>query len=246
MTSVSSAYAGFNSILSLQPLIVVLKRMMAEEKPGARKLYQQILKEIEEVPELLQPISEVAVLQPHTELVEALLASIFPPSTSSNQGLYAITFPFSSETVYASPGFRKLFLKEGTTVNVPDHQTTADISRAGLSLAYNVILKKLFSLPVPITATSVHPFTEAESGLTKYYELKLNAEFTDVTCIGDGYSLPAHFSPQRSLEIEELKEIFPLEQFRFHGLMVIDVADVTREQVTVEIKNALLTINAFS
>lgn len=246
MTSISSTYAGFNSILSLQPLIVVLKRMMAEEKPGAKKLYQHILKEIEAVPELLQPVQDKAVLQQHAELVEALLASIFPPSAASNQGLYAITYPFSSETIYASPGFKKIFLKEGATINVPDRQTTVDISKASLSLAYNVILKKLFFLHVPITATSVHPFTEEETGLTRYYELKLNAEFVDVKCIGKNYSLPAGFSPQRSLNVEELKELFPLEHFQFKGLVVIDVADVTREQVTVEIKNALLNINAFS
>ncbi|HVF82363.1 MAG TPA: hypothetical protein VM884_10530 [Flavisolibacter sp.] len=246
MTSVSSTYAGFNSILSLQPLIVVLKRMMAEGKPGSKKLYQHILKEIEAVPELLQSVQDTTLLKQHEELVEALLASIFPPSTSSNQGLYAITYPFSSETIYASPGFKKTFLKDGPNINVPDRRTTADISRASLSLAYNVILKKLYSLQVPITATSVHPFTEEESGLTRYYELKLNAEFVDAKCISDTYSLPEGFKPQHNLEIEELKTLFPLEHFQFTGLVVIDVTDVTREQITVEIKNALLNINAFS
>lgn len=246
MTSVSTTYSGFNSILSLQPLIVVLKRMIAEEKPGAKKLYQHILKEIEAVPELLQSVQDMALLQENRELVEALLACIFPPSTSSNQGLYAITYPFSSETIYASPGFKKIFLKEGVTINVPDRRTTVDINRASLSLAYNVILKKLYSLPVPITATSVHPFTDEESRLTCYYELKLNAEFVAVKPVSDTYSLPAGFSPQHNLEIEELKELFPLEYFQFTGLVVIDVTDVTREQITVEIKNALLNINAFS
>ena len=246
MTSVASTNTGFNSILSLQPLIVVLKRMMAEGKPGAKKLYQHILQEIDAVPELLQEVRDTAVLKQHAELVEALLACIFPPSTSSNQGLYSITYPFSSETIYASPGFKKIFLKEGPNINVPDRKTTVDISRASLSLAYNVILKKLFRLQVPITATSVHAFTEEESGLTSYYEMKLNAEFVDVKCIGNGYSLPANFSPEHSLEIDELKTVFPLEHFQFTGLVVIDVTDVTREQITVEIKNALLNINAFS
>jgi hypothetical protein len=246
MTSVSLTYAGFNSVLSLQPLVIVLKRMMAEEKPGARKLYQQILKEVEAVPELLKPMQDTATLQKHAELVEALLSSIFPPSTSSNQGLYAITYPFSSETIYASPDFKKIFLKEGTAINVSDRRTTVDISRASLSLAYNVILKRLYNLQVPITATSVHPFTEETSGLTRYYELKLNAEFVDVRCTSHDYTLPTNFSPQRTLEIDDLKELFPLEHFQFEGLVVINVTDVTSEQVAIEIKTALLNINAFT
>jgi len=77
MTSVASTNTGFNSILSLQPLIVVLKRMMAEGKPGAKKLYQHILQEIDAVPELLQEVRDTAVLKQHAELVEALLACIF-------------------------------------------------------------------------------------------------------------------------------------------------------------------------
>ncbi|HEY0041799.1 MAG TPA: hypothetical protein VGB71_14100, partial [Flavisolibacter sp.] len=246
MTSVSSTYAGFNSILSLQPLVKVLKRMIAEEKPGAKKLYQEILKEVEAIPELLEPVADKAFLGSHAELVEALLGCIFPPSTSSNQGLYAITYPFSSETIYASPGFRKIFLKDGININVPDRRTTADISRASLLLAYHVILKKLYAFQVPITVTSVHAFSEEESDLTKYYELKLNAEFVDVKCINQEYNLPTGFSPQRTLELDELKELFPLENFQFEGLVVINVTDVTSEQIAVEIKTALLNINAFS
>ena len=60
------------------------------------------------------------------------------------------------------------------------------------------------------------------------------------------YALPAGFSPHRTIEIEELKELFPLENFLFEGLVVINVTDVTQEQVIIEIKNALLNINAFS
>lgn len=246
MTSVSNTYSGFNTVLSLQPLVTVLKKMVTEDKPGAKKLYQDILAEIESKPELLQPFEDTTLLQTNEELVEALLATIFPPSTSSSQGLYAITFPFSSEAIYASPGFKKIFLKDGRTINVPDRRTTVDITRASLSLAFNVILKKLYSFSVPITATSVHPFPDEDGSLTKYYELKLNAEFVDVKVINDSYALPASFSPQRSLEVDELREIFPLENFQFQGLVVIDVNDVTQEQITSEIKNALLNFNAFT
>lgn len=246
MTSVSNAYAGFNTLLSLQPLVDVLKKLVDEGKPGAKKLYQDLLTEIEAVPELLQPSDNTTILHQHEELVEALLATIFPPSASSNHGLYAITFPFSSETIYASQAFKRLFLKDGNTINVTDRRTNVDITRASVSLAYNVILKKLYSLPVAFTATSVHAFPEEDSNLTQYFELKLNAEFVDVKCINEAYTPPPDFSPQRTLDIDELREIFPLENFRFEGLVVIDVTDVTQEQITNEIKNALLDINAFT
>src|SRR6476469_10037732 len=106
MTKVLNIHHEFNSLLSLQPLVAVLKKMVAEGKPGARKLYLGLINEIESKPELLKPLSDAQVLGKDAELVETLLSTIFPPSTTLNQGIYAITFPFRSETVYASPGFK--------------------------------------------------------------------------------------------------------------------------------------------
>lgn len=246
MTSVENTYTGFNSVLSIVPLVTVIRRMVDEDKPGAKKLYQDLLSEIETQPELLQPSISTDILHRHEALMEALLATIFPPSVSSNQGMYAITFPFSSETIYASPGFKRYFLKGGTTINVPDRRTTVDIAKASLSLAYNVILRKLYGASMPLTATSVHAFPDEDNNLTTYYELNLNAEFVDVQAINKDFELPAGFSPYRTLEIDELRELLPLENFQFQGLVVIDVADVTQAQITNEIKTALLNINAFT
>ena len=247
MTTISGIANSINSVLSLHPLIVVLKRMTADGKPGAKKLYQGLLTEIEQIPELQQPLEERKLLSERGELVESLLTTIFPPSTRSTQGVYAVTLPFQDKTIYSSPAFAELFLKGGQgEIQMPDNKTSVNIAKANLSLAYNVILKKLYSLPVQITATSVHPFFDENTGLTTYYELSLNAQFVDVKCINEDYSLPVGFTPDRTVELEELTNLFPLENFRFEGLIVIDVFDITQDQVITEIKNSLLNINAFS
>jgi hypothetical protein len=247
MATISNIYQSFHSFISLQPLVTVLKKMIAEGKPGARRLYQGLLDEIQANPALLEPLSSPEAMKQHHELVETILSTIFPPSTAANQGIHAVAAPFRAEIVYASPAFRELFIPEGTdNFTIPDTRTSFNVSKATLQLAYNVILKKFYKLPVPIIANTAHPFTDKESGLTKYYELRLNAQFVNVSVADDGYTLPTHFSPHQTLEIEELKELFPLEHFRFEGLVVIEVNDVTAEQVIVEIKTALLNINAFS
>src|SRR5438105_14316049 len=118
MSSNATINNGFNSLFSLQPLVIVLKKMIAEGKPGAKKLYQGLLNEIESKPYLLQPMKELSALKKDAELVDTFLSTIFPPSTTSNEGLYAVSFPFSLETMYASPGFTELFLKESDIINV--------------------------------------------------------------------------------------------------------------------------------
>jgi hypothetical protein len=247
MTTISGISQGFNSVLSFQPLVLVLKKMIADGKTGARKLYEGLLNELGQFPELLQPMEDLNQMESHSELLETLLTTIFPPSTNSTQGIYAVTLPFQSDTIYSSPDFGKMFLKQGSNeIQLPDKKTTLDIGKANLSLAYNIILKKFYSHPSSTTATSVHPFYDETSGLTTYYELNWNAQFVDVKCINDNYALPVGFSPNRTMELEELMKLFPLENFRFEGLVVIDVFDVTQEQVITEIKNSLLNINAFS
>ena len=236
-----------NSMLSLQPLVSELKKMVAEDKPGARKLYDSLIKEVQAIPELLEPVQDISVLHQHSEIVEALLSTIFPPSTSANQGIYAISYPFHSETVFASPKFKELFLKDGSDeIIIPHKETNISIARASLSLAYNIILKKFYSFSAPVTASSIHPFTDEETGMVKYLELNLNAQFVNARLIDKDFSLPVNFSPQRMLDVDELKEVFPLEHFQFEGVIVVDVVDVTSEQIIAEIKDALLNINASS
>jgi len=237
----------FNSVLSLRPLVTVLKKMIAEGKPGARKLYDNILKEVDAKPVLLEPISDEHVIRENEELIETLLSTIFPPSTSATEGMYAVAYPFQSETVYTSPSFKEQFLPEGTTsINVPDNRTNYTIAKASLNLAYNLILRKFYSWDVTAQASSVHEFSDKETGLVKYLELNLNAQFVDVKLVDDTFKLPTGYTVQRSLDMDELRKTFPLEHFRFEGLVVIDVNEVTDEQVIAEIKNTLLNINAFS
>ena len=112
--------------------------------------------------------------------MESLLSTIFPPSTTSNQGIHAIAFPFRPETIYASPGFRELFLSNGSgTISFADAKTSVDVSKASMAMKYALIFRKFYQVQSPLTTTSVHPYPN-ENGLTRYYELRLNAQFVDV------------------------------------------------------------------
>src|SRR5688572_13442982 len=127
MATISTIYQGFNSLLSLQPLVVVLKKMIAEGKPGANKLYAGLIRELESKPDLLKPMPDGTLLEGDAELVETLFSTIFPPSTTVNEGIYAITLPFRQDTVYASPAFRRIFLKENSNhIHLSDSKTNVD------------------------------------------------------------------------------------------------------------------------
>jgi hypothetical protein len=98
---------------------------------------------------------------------------------------------------------------------------------------------------VPAVASSVHPFTNSETGVIKYLELELNAHFVTVKPVVPDFKLPA-VAPQRLLDTDALQKVLPLENFLFEGLVIINVEDVTGEQVIAELKNTLLTLSSTS
>lgn len=246
MAASNTIYPAYNSALSLRPLVAVLKKMIAEGKPGAKRLYQSLINDVESKPELLQPLSDASRLASEAELAETLFSTIFPPSTTSTQGIYALSFPFQPDMVHASPGFKELFLSDRSShINFLDTDADSDIGRALRSLAYNLILKKIYHHAVPLTATAIYPF-EGADGLKYFYEVTFDAQFVDVRNSQEQSDLPAEFPPQLGSDLDELSAALPLGQFQFEGLMVIEVHDITQEQVIVEIKTALLNINSFS
>ena len=87
----------FNSYLSFKPLVIALKKNIAEGNPGMKKLYGQVVAEIDTHPELLEPITDLELLKPHTLLIEELLSAVFPPTTTNY--MYGISLPFNKMKV---------------------------------------------------------------------------------------------------------------------------------------------------
>ena len=79
----------FNSRLSFQPLLNVLRKNINDGKPGAQKLYGDLITKMEATPELLKSFNDFSSTEPHREVIEMLLATLFPPSVSEQENIYA-------------------------------------------------------------------------------------------------------------------------------------------------------------
>ena len=237
------------SRLSFRPLVESLKKNLAEGNPGMQKLYGRVVNDIEQHPELLQPISDLTILEPYAELIQELLASVFPPTTSNT--FYAVSVPFKFQTVYSSRPFKTFFLKQGSNViHVPNEQVAQSLNHERLQFAYGMILKKFCDYNyVPDMARSVFPNVDPQTKLTKYLELRIDTRFIDVNPIEKMPELPGellYHTSRRIKTVDELMQEIPLEKFVFDGISVIRVNDVTEQEVITEMKNSLLDINAFA
>jgi hypothetical protein len=238
----------FNSILSFRPLVIALKKNITEGNPGMQKLYGNVVKEFESHPELMCPIKDLSIIKPHTELIQELLSAVFPPTTANY--MYGVSIPFKYQSIYVSPRFKSELLKPGThEINIPENDTGDNQNLVKLHFAYGLILKKYLGYNNPETTRSVYPFHNAQTGLTRFMELRIDGRFIDVNPVGEMPKLPKTILNHRTnsiMTITELMEHVPLDQFVFEGVSVIRVNDMTEAEVIMKIKNRLLDINAFS
>ena len=239
----------FNSRLSFLPLIASLKKAIAEGKPGSQKLYGGLIESFEAIPELLQPIEETSLLEKHNELVEMLLATVFPPTNSEADNLYAVALPFTFNTIYSSHLFHHSFLKAGTNeINVPEGIAYKLFSEKLLN-AYYMVLEKYSAFKAPLHPRSVYPLHDPVTRLRKYFEVQIDSRFVEVKTI-DGRlpEIPKDAicnRTNRMMELSRLYDVLPLNQFVFEGIVIVRICDVTDQEVISEIKNTLLSTNAF-
>jgi hypothetical protein len=237
----------FNSYLSFQPLVTALKKNIAEGNPGMKKLYGKVVKEFESHPELMNTITDLSIITPYSELIEELLSAVFPPTTANY--MYGVGIPFKLQAVYASPRFKSMLSPDTYEMNLPEGQTGIDLNQEKLHFAYGLLLKKYLGVNSPESSLSIHPFTNPETGLTRYLELRIDARFIDINPVDEMPELPKSILNKQTnnvMTMAELMEQVPLEKFAFEGISVIRVNDMTEQEVISKIKNRLLNINSFS
>ena len=232
------------------PLITALKENISGEGAGYQKLYGELIRNFESIPELLQPIEDLSLLQKHIDLIEMLLSTAFPLAGSEADYFYAVAIPFSFNTIYASRQFQHSFMKPGTKeINVPEGSIAYKLYTERLLNAYYLILNKYGNHKTPIGTRSVYPLDNPTTGLRKYFEVHVDARFVEVKTAGASKpQVPAEAISKRTnrmMEVSELCKHLPLDQFVFEGLVIVRICDVTSNEVISEIKNTLLNTNAF-
>lgn len=239
----------FNGRLSFQPLVNVLKKNIQDGKPGAKKLYGDVIERLEATPELMQSFTEFSSTQPYSETVEMLLATLFPPSVSEQENIYAVCFPFKYKTIHSSRLFQAMFLMPGTNDIVVPENIKAILHHNRLEYAYRLILKKIFGYQTHDVPPVVYPYINPETGLTRHLELNLDTRFVDVKPAEELPQLPENVvckKTNRLMPLEELMEKLPLKKFIFEGLVIVKINDVTEQEIISQIKTTLLTIHTFT
>lgn len=235
----------FRRMLSLAPLIDYWRETAGKGSAVQADLATRLLARVDEVPELHGPITDMAVLDPHRDIVRALMAAIFPPATE-DETFGAALPPFACQPFYLTRGFEQAGLFDHLHAQLLHKKR---LQRRAI-VAYHYIFAKLFgdeSVDFHLTVPFVAP--DAENGLERYFSMTIEPHFSRIVETGPRPELSQSeinrlLNDRMNLEL--WLELLPPEAFEIHGFVVFNVQNVTDQHVLAALTSDLLRTDAMA
>ncbi|MEO6549548.1 MAG: GAF domain-containing protein [Ferruginibacter sp.] len=236
------------SSVSFAPYIDFLKQQMSFADGMKSKFYRFIIRKFEQHPILLEPIQELAILSKYNDLLHLVDATIFPLVYEEENNLFALTPPLTFEMFYYSKAMYNTIVDKKTGFIRELHKSFSreQFKNKKETFLYNFILDKCYNIHYEFEHTMVFPIWDEQTGLMKYYKVKIDRRFIRLSCIGP---LP-EIDPRQMIELRggivdivQLRTLISLDNFTLEGFAILNIFEITAEQSIEQIKNTILGIN---
>jgi hypothetical protein len=231
----------FDCELSLGPLIGYWTDGARENslRGGLGRVLQA---ELARAPELSEPIVDLTVLDRHRELVEALMAAIFP-TVFWDQEHAAALIPFQLKSFYSTPAFaRNLMAADGKLsgrLNV-DSETLLQFR---LLNAYSLVLGRVYGVQLPLDYPLIFTVEDRDTGLDRHFKIHFDGRFVDVQALRAPLPLTPAVRERLAAgtaDLATLGTLVPPGSYRFRGFTVFRALDVTDQEVLSSLKRDLI------
>ena len=237
------ASEGLDIKLTLEPL----KNYLEEKAQGSRNFkstfIEFVLEEFRKHSDLSDGLT-LPKLMERRELLDMIYAALSVSVEDEKDHLWALCSPITPLIFYGTDAIYSLLLDEKTgLVKNNILETHIDIAQNKRpELLYTLILLKVFKLPQAFKTQLVKTLIDERSGLLKHFRLNFDMRFLNV--------YPKERLPDLSIEqlqrilhepapLQTLFKLLPLNMFRFEGLSVVTLTDVTEHYAIEDIKNFL-------
>jgi len=233
--------------LPLQLNISFQKVFMLFEKYGNTKFVnhpfhgaaKEMVRLFEKHPELNTGFSDYSLLEKYKEQINLLLDPLFPEPLQLNE-IKAASIPFSFTSFKFTKRFENIINNAGEDyeLNVRNFEDDGMYIMActfilGFVYGYNVDIKRPFYFDIPDKTT----------GTMKYYRTTFNADFSEITPTENAPKLTQKDFKELLNNFENIdlwREKFPPNSYVFKGFGIINLFDVTAEEMISAIKENLL------
>jgi GAF domain-containing protein len=233
----------FRRALSLGPLIEFWRGDgTACEGTVCAALGSVVSEAVARAPELMSPITDVAVLEKHVDIVDALMAAIFPPA-AWEQAYVAALVPFDLVSFYETPAFRRDLLGDDRHVRGRLNLDAETMRVARLRFAYKVVLERVYGIKLDLDYPLMITVADPDTGLERHFGISFDPTFQRVHVVGERPPLPETDRMRLQaafLDVEALLQLLPPERFMIEGFTIMRAVDVTDQEVLSSIKRDLI------
>ena len=240
---------GFNtfpytSLLSFAPLIKFWKSKTNSPDRGTALLAREIIQQLDASLDLLTPIRDANLLTKHKSFIDLLMSGLFAFAQQDQQMGQAVR-PFSLEGFYRTNRFVK-FLKTNR-LSIVNNKDVRSIRQDAIVRAGCMILNTFYGQKFPLKDPYIFTARADDTFVETHYKAALNLDFLEIK---KKRALPA-LSEEEIFELinnfdkpELWLEKIPPTHFEFHGLVAVNLVDVTEEEAMSRIRQFLLQRDA--
>ncbi|NML66613.1 GAF domain-containing protein [Hymenobacter sp. RP-2-7] len=232
----------FAAVLSLEPLIAYWAQHEHDDNPGVARLARTVARQVAEHPACHGDLPSVAVLDANPELVDTLMLAMFPPAATATAITGAIV-PFHRQAFYYTPRFAEVLLGRDRTIKQPLNVDLAMLEELMTRLAYLLILSREYGAELPLPGALIFTVPDYRIGLYRHYGVSIDSTFVRVRVVGEKPALSAeqvqHLLRHRH-HLPTWYELLPPAHFMLEGFNLLQLVDVTTQEILSELKYDLL------
>ena len=241
----ASVPAGFPFVtrLSLEPLFAYWQAREQDPNPGIARMARAVRQEVDASACCRGDLDHIEQLDGTRELVDMLMLAVFPPAAATTAISGAIP-PFQRRSFYYTSRFAEVMMGRDRTIKQPLNIDYAMMERRMTQMAYLLILSREYGAEVPDTQGGlIFTVPDYSIGLYRHYGVNFDSSFVRVRVVGDKPALSAeqvqHLLHNRH-RLELWYELLPPQRFQLEGFNILQLVDVTTQEILSELKYDLL------
>ncbi len=203
---------------------------------------KEIVRQLEEAPELFNPIENPAILDNHQDLVNMLMSALVPQALVDDI-LTAAVEPYGMNIFYLTRPMQKIMDRAGSFMGMLKNMDLQEMYESKTMYAYATVMEQFYGVSLNLDRPIIAEITDEKTRLRKYYKVEINPRFCETVLHGDLPELSDEtikYLIDNLFNVDVWKEHLPPHLFEFRGFAMYSMVDVTRQEVVSSIKELLL------
>lgn len=233
--------------ISFKSFINHLRKRVEEEDTGRAFIYRNALALFDKYKVYDQDIP-LEKIPEYGELLEQCFVCLAPPMVPEKDLAWGVGFPMRSVVLYGTKMLYELLEnKKGDKEIFTDSKKEEEYFKERFRFMYSFVLKKLYKFRIPAVAEQEYAGINTETGLLQYFKVHVNTDFIEVTAKEelpelDVRKLIGQIKDEVGPEI--IEDLLPLSLFKFRGVVILTVSDITAAKAIENIENIRLARTA--